>query len=74
MTKQEYLESIGYKYDSFNCNLCREKDKFLMVIDLGIKGFYIDLEGFITSQEDIDNLQMAFNNLKQDYEECMKYE
>lgn len=75
MTKREYLESIGY--DNFfgsayhknymNCymtiNLSEDRETCL----------YVLVREVIKNQQDIDNLQIAFNNVKQDYEEMKKY-
>ena len=82
MTKQEYLESKGYIYNSeehcYKKVSSFENDgniKYLVIgfIDLKYSVFYLYPDS-IDNQEDIDNLQIAFNNLKQDFEECMKYE
>ena len=80
MTKQEYLKSIGYKRNSDSCYTKRLEISLSLTIEKVIyrqptKGYYLHLiRSDIHSQEDIDNLQIAFNNIKQDFEECMKYE
>lgn len=79
MTKKQYLERKGYEYN-------REEEVYKRVffirdikrlviaqIDLDCKNYFL-VVGVIKTQEDIDNLQIEFNNLKQDFEECMKYE
>ena len=79
MTKIEFLKSKGYEpskiflhyydkiYWDFRCpvrisiNICEER-------------YGLDILAEITTQKDIDNLQIAFNNLKRDFEEMQKYE
>lgn len=87
MTKREYLESIGYEYRSYS--ECYEKNseyfekgivignyEFLLyqVIEIENNKFLVSLRHCIRSQKDIDNLQIAFNNVKRDFEEMQQYE
>lgn len=82
MTKQEYLKSKGYIYNSeehcYKKTYSFENDgniKYLVIgyIDLKYSVFYLYPDS-IDNQEDIDNLQIAFNNLKRDFEEVQNYE
>lgn len=82
MTKKEFLESRGYNYD----NSLEKNNVKLYVIDLvfcslmillGKTGsnFYLKIEeDLINEQEDINNLQTAFNIVKRDFEEVIKLE
>ena len=84
MTKREYLESIGY--DSYDIQGYHKIIKFTdskFYIHAYIfhnffthnseYKFYLE-PTYIRTQKDIDNLQIAFNNVKRDYEEMQKYE
>ena len=85
MTKKEYLKSIGYewygvgniyvKYKEFTkknneyyCTLCikLEPQNTFSIL------WNFDLE--FESQKDIDSLQIAFNNVRRDFEETQKYD
>lgn len=87
MTKREFLESIGYEYCSYS--ECYEKNseyfekdivignyEFLLyqVIEIENNKFLVSVQHCIRSQKDIDNLQIAFNNVKRDFKEMQKYE
>lgn len=82
MTKQQFLKDKNYIYNKEE-NICKKTFAFgnednieylvIGVIDLVYNIFYCYPDS-VESQEDIDNLQLAFNNLKQDFEECMKYD
>ena len=87
MTKREFLESIGYEYCSYS--ECYEKNseyfekdivignyEFLLyqVIEIENNKFLVSARHCIRSQKDIDNLQIAFNNVKRDFEEMQKYD
>ena len=80
MTKAEYLKSIGYEYCSYS--ECYEKEivignyEFLLyqVVEIENNKFLISVRHCIRSQKDIDNLQIAFNNVKRDFEEMQKYD
>lgn len=77
MTKREYLESLGYLTNQFAAVnlLWKIYNGFACFINLRHSKFYIDwTNDYIDSQEDIDNLQIAFNNLRRDFEEMQKYE
>lgn len=85
MTKREYLKSIGYecfrdddiyvKYQKFgtdnNQYYCAlfikfgKEDKFSILWNSNLE---------FERQKDIDNLQIAFNNVKRDFKEMQKYE
>lgn len=73
MTKREFLESKGYCFD-----LHRLFVKYIGSCECRIsifnKKFYIYREGPFVSQEDIDKLQKAFNEVKKDLKKCMKLE
>ena len=87
MTKREFLESIGYEYRSYS--ECYEKNseyfekdivignyEFLLyqVIEIENNKFLVSVRDCIRSQKDIDNLQIAFNNVRRDFEEMQKYD
>lgn len=87
MTKAEYLKSIGYEYRSYS--ECCEKNReyfekeivigyyeFLLyqIIEIENNKFLVSMQHSIHSQKDIDNLQIAFNNVKRDFEEMQKYD
>lgn len=88
MTKREYLESIGYEcecfddgeeipevlwkyYEGFN-----GAHEFMMYINLARSKYFVEFVTFlnIENQRQIDDLQIAFNNVKRDFEEMQKYE
>ena len=83
MTKREYLESIGYKmlvtfkdgsilwikYYRYK----KYKWGFQQRIYLNSLDEYEVSSRYIKTQKDIDILQIAFNNVKRDYEEMQKY-
>lgn len=85
MTKREYLESIGYKCYRVD-DIYVKYQKFITDNNRYFCALYIKLEPQNTfsilwstnlefeSQKDIDNLQIAFNNVKRDFEEMQKYE
>ena len=76
MTKAEYLESIGYIRRLDPDTLTYEYNKSLggeiMIINIQLNILMIE-GGRIWTQEQIDHLQIAFNNIKRDFEEMMKY-
>ena len=86
MTKAEYLESIGYKinnYLEFYSRCVLEKvykesnGRFMvMCIDLDKNKYFVNIPSArdIENQRTIDDLQIAFNNVKRDFEEMQKYE
>lgn len=80
MTKREYLTSIGYSAENYSptkfTKLVDGFDSCSAVIDLDFNEFCIDIwdEEVFETQKDIDNLQIAFNNVKRDYEEMQKYD
>lgn len=77
MKKREFLESKGYAliwgktYEQY-----RAIGKLILGlrIDLETNKFYLMCTAQIETQKDIDNLQIAFNNVKRDYEEMQKLE
>ena len=86
MTKKEYLESIGYELNDFLA-LCsirmfekiyKEFNGCFMVMCINLDGntyaVRIPSARHIESQKDIDNLQIAFNNVKRDFTEMQKYD
>lgn len=75
MTKREYLESIGYDR-FFRSAYHKSYMGFYMTINLDKDRetpFYVFVDDVIKSQQDIGNLQIAFNNVRRDFEEMMKY-
>lgn len=79
MTKQEYLESKGYKYckedDIYKQAFENNNGDYLVIayIDLRFNDFYINPDA-IYSQKNIDFTQIVFNEVKLDFEEMQKYE
>ncbi len=89
MTKAEYLESIGYEHYSYSeyfqsivylrkiepetHDYKKSFDNGIMTINIQLGDFMIEPD-CIRSQKDIDNLQIAFNNVKRDFEEMQKYD
>ena len=77
MTKREYLESIGYIRILDPDTLTYEYQKTLypeiVIINIQLNIFMV-VAGHIWTQRQIDSLQIAFNNVKQDFEEMQKYE
>ena len=77
MTKKEYLESVGYIQRLDPDTLTYEYKKSLggeiMIINIQLNHFRI-VAGYIWTQEEIDSLQIVFNNVKRDFEEMQKYE
>ena len=77
MTKKEYLESRGYiRRIVPECRAYyyqKSFDNVFMVIDIQLDDFVIWTNS-IRYQKDIDKLQIAFNNVKRDFEEMQKYE
>ena len=79
MNKREYLESTGYKYYSeskiFKKVFAYENGDYLVIahIDLNYDYYFLEPDA-VCKQKDIDNLQIAFNDLKRDFEEMKKYE
>ena len=85
MTKREYLKSIGYecyseddiyvKLQKFGTN--NNQSYCALFIKLGkVNKVSIQRKSNLEfeSQKDIDDLQIAFNNLKRDFESMLKYE
>lgn len=76
MTKKEFLESRGYvcvkERDSFSFN--KTFNKAYVSIYPTALCFEVYSLGAIRKQQDIDNLQICFNNVKRDFEEVMKLE
>ena len=81
MTKREYLESIGYKHiDYVEFYFEKIYKKFdgcfiVMSIDLDRNKYFIVItsDRVIENQRQIDDLQIAFNNVRRDFEEMQKY-
>lgn len=87
MTKREYLKSIGYEYCSYSERYVKNSEYFEkgivignyeflfnQVIDIENNKFLVSVRDGIRSQKDIDNLQIAFNNVKRDFTEMKKYD
>ena len=77
MTKAEYLESIGYIRSLDPDTLTYEYNKSLggeiMTINIQLNILMIEVSR-VWTQRQIDSLQIAFNNVKHDFEEMQKYE
>lgn len=85
MTKREYLKSIGYQCFRDD-DIYVKYQKFITDNNRYFCALYIKLEPKNTfsilwntnlefeSQKDIDNLQIAFNNVKRDFKEMQKYD
>lgn len=82
MTKQKYLKNKNYIYkkeEDFYKKTFSFGNKDIIeyqvngIIDLFYKTFYL-YPNSIKSQKEIDYLQIAFNNLKRDFEEVQNYE
>ncbi len=81
MTKKEYLESLGYVYDEathtcknyFKVNYIGYGNAIIGEIDFYYNVFLVTT-CLIHSQKDIDDIQIAFNDVKRDFEEMQKYE
>ena len=86
MTKAQYLKSIGYKYSyhlDFYSWFMFEKiyeefdGHFLrMCIDPDNNKYFVQIPSGrdIENQRQIDDLQIAFNNVKRDFDEMQKYD
>ena len=78
MTKAEYLKSIGYEcWDGCRYEkLIRCFDSCSQIINIKENRFYIYFwdTDIIETQKDVDKLQIAFNNVKRDFEEMQKYD
>ena len=87
MTKAEYLKSVGYQCERW-CDeeipelLWKYYEGFdgtqdiTMYIDLAKNKYFVELsiDVKIENQREIDDLQIAFNNVKRDFEEMQKYD
>ena len=69
---EEKLKELGYlKHTPRSLKYGKYVNEYEILIDTSIKPFksYIVMEGFwLSSQKEIDNLQQAFNVMKQDLE------
>lgn len=83
MTKREYLESIGYKEDGDESKIYVKNQgdyQYCQVINTEPleeeAEYWIEIIpcAFFNYQKDIDDLQIAFNNVKRDFKEMQKYE
>lgn len=84
MTKKEYLENIGYVCKYWDGEEIPEllykgykasdgSEDMTMYINWKEKRYLIHA-GIIENQRQIDDLQIAFNNVKRDFEEMQKYD
>ena len=80
MTKlEEKLIELGYELNGeyYNYNVYRKRisanDLFVEVFHNLSLDYCIDV-GYVYSQQDIDNLQKAFNEMQKDLEELKNYE
>ena len=87
MTKREYLESIGYACEYWGGEeipeiLSKYYEGFdgvqdmTMYINLAKNKYFVELTTVrnIENQRQIDDLQIAFNNVKRDFKEMQKYD
>ena len=82
MTKREYLISIGYEHSDyvefyFEKTYKEFDGRFMsMCIDLDRNKYFVVIPSgrAIENQRQIDDLQIAFNNVKRDFEEMQKYD
>lgn len=87
MTKREYLESIGYKRETrcdkemsqllYKIYKCYDGVEYMsMYILWADNKYFVELTnvGTIENQRQIDDLQIAFNNVRRDFEEMQKYD
>ena len=82
MTKREYLISIGYEHSDyvefyFEKTYKEFDGRFMsMCIDLDRNKYFVVIPSgrAIENQRQIDDLQIAFNNVKRDFEEMKKYD
>lgn len=72
MTKKEYLESQGFRWERSGYYL-KEGFYYDLVISIERKNPFVMLKCYhnFYSDNDIKKLQIAFNNLKRAQEECM---
>lgn len=77
MTKSEYLESIGYirtlDPDTLTYDYKKSFGGEITIINIQLNNFRIAV-GYLWTQKQIDAIQIAFNNVKRDFEEMQKYE
>lgn len=77
MTKKEYLESLDYIRTLDPETLTYEYKKSfgtkMVIINIQLNIFEV-VVGRIWTQRQIDDTQIAFNNVKRDFEEMQKYE
>ena len=79
MKKRDVLESKGYAliwgktYEQYRSMLLGRLVVGLR-IDLETNEFYLMCTAQIETQKDLDNLQIAFNDLKRDFKEIQTYE
>lgn len=73
MTKKEYLESKGFRWDKVWEYYVKEDFDHGQCISIDKNNPYIEVKCYtgIYSDNDIKKLQIVFNNLKQIQEECM---
>ena len=72
MTKKEFLVSRGYIEDGTLFG--KTYNNVYATIDLTTSSFEVYNYKVIREQKDIDNLQIAFNNVKRDFEEMIKHD
>lgn len=77
MIKAEYLESMGYIRDLDPDTLTYEYKKSfggkIVIINIQLNIFNV-VVGRIWTQKQIDDTQIAFNNVMRDFKEMQKYE
>ncbi|MBO8427948.1 MAG: hypothetical protein IAC58_05355 [Firmicutes bacterium] len=74
MTKEEQLLNKGYQFATYAESYIKKNkyDNFIeQFINLKNSEFCISINKAIRNQDDINNLQIAFNDVKQDYNEVM---
>ena len=77
MTKlEEKLKELGYKKREYSkVQYFKRINGGIIHLDItDLKSTYVEPVYIIYSQQDIDNLQQAFNEMQKDLEELRKYE
>ena len=73
MTKIEKLKELGYggNFSEFSKNSDNDENIFQCISPYE-ETYYVEVGKFIKTQEDIDNIQIAFNRVKSDFKEIYK--
>lgn len=73
MTKEEKLIELGYKI-SAKYKAYKVTSYCVMNIDIQYNRRFLDNFATVSTQKELDEIQICLNNLKRDYEEVMKLE